>query len=243
MTASVAPSAVREQPLGGALNAFMIAALVLAAPYNHHKVVLINSFLLRGFVLLRNILRALFGNRSARENKAGLKIVHEERFVRNRPNKQGYSRKQVEVSVVREVVEVEVCEQSESLVQTLSGICYVVDGDTIRIGNTSLRLAGIDAPELDHPWGQKAKWELVKLCKGNIITAKIEPEMSYDRLVATCFLPDGRDLSAEMVRRGYAIDWPKFSGGKYAHLEPEGVRKKHWKAAARQRGHMHIFNK
>ncbi len=126
---------------------------------------------------------------------------------------------------------------------TLTGKCYVVDGDTIRIGKVSLRLAGIDAPELDHPWGKKAKWELVQLCKGQVITAEIEPEMSYDRVVATCFLPDGRDLSAEMVRIGLALDWTKFSCGKYAHLEPEGARKKHWKAAAKQRGQMHVFQK
>ncbi|MFV2053225.1 thermonuclease family protein [Aliiroseovarius sp. YM-037] len=132
---------------------------------------------------------------------------------------------------------------SPQLETTLTGKCYVVDGDTIRIGKVSLRLAGIDAPELEHPWGQKAKWELVRLCKGQVITAEIEPEISYDRVVATCFLPDGRDLSAEMVRRGLALDWPKFSGGKYSHLEPDDARKKHWKAAARQRGHMHVFNK
>ncbi|WP_245729576.1 thermonuclease family protein [Salinihabitans flavidus] len=126
---------------------------------------------------------------------------------------------------------------------TLTGKCYVVDGDTIRIGKVNIRLAGVDAPELEHPWGKKAKWELVNLCKGQIITAEIEPDLSYDRLVATCFLPDGRDLSAEMVRSGMALDWPKFSGGKYQHLEPEGVRKKYWKAAARQRGHMHVFHK
>lgn len=131
----------------------------------------------------------------------------------------------------------------QTLETTLTGKCYVVDGDTIRIGKINLRLAGIDAPELEHPWGKKAKWELVQLCKGQVITAEIEPEISYDRLVATCFLPDGRDLSAEMVKRGMALDWPKFSGGKYSHLEPDGIRKKHWKAAARQRGHMAVFNK
>jgi endonuclease YncB( thermonuclease family) len=127
--------------------------------------------------------------------------------------------------------------------KTLSGKCYVVDGDTIRIGKVNIRLAGIDAPELEHPWGQKSKWELVRLCKGHVVTAELEPDISYDRVVATCFLPDGRDLSAEMVKAGLAIDWPKFSGGKYSEFEPDGVRKKHWKAAARQRGHMHVFNK
>ena len=126
---------------------------------------------------------------------------------------------------------------------TITGHCHVVDGDPIRIGNVNLRLAGIDAPELDHPWGQKAKWELVALCRGHKVRAELEPDMSYDRVVATCYLPDGRDLSAEMVKCGLALDWPKYSGGKYSQLEPEGVRKKHWKAAARQRGHMSVFNK
>jgi len=134
-------------------------------------------------------------------------------------------------------------EPAPSHPSTLTGKCYVIDGDTIQIGNVRLRLAGIDAPELDHPWGKKAKWELVRLCKGQTITARLEPSISYDRVVATCFLPDGRDLSAEMVQRGLALDWTRFSGGKYAHLEPEDARKKHWKAAARQRGHMQVFHK
>jgi endonuclease YncB( thermonuclease family) len=134
-------------------------------------------------------------------------------------------------------------EQEPEFETTLTGKCYVVDGDTIQIGKVRLRLAGIDAPELEHPWGKKAKWELVKLCRGHAITAEIEPDMSYGRVVATCYLPDGRDLSAEMVKMGLALDWPKFSGGKYSDFEPEGARKKHWKAAARQRGHMSVFNK
>ncbi|WP_295043049.1 thermonuclease family protein [uncultured Paracoccus sp.] len=124
-----------------------------------------------------------------------------------------------------------------------TGRCYVIDGDTIQIGDLRLRLAGIDAPELEHPWGKVAKGVLIRLCKGQIVRAEISPELSYDRLVATCYLPDGRDLSAEMVRLGAALDWPKFSGGRYAHLEPIGIRKKHWKAAARQRGDMRVFHK
>lgn len=118
----------------------------------------------------------------------------------------------------------------------LRGRCWVIDGDTIVINNIRVRLAGIDAPELDHPWGQQSKWALVQLCKGQTVTARIKPEVSYDRMVAECFLPDGRDLGAELVRIGLALDWPKFSGGKYRHLEPEDVRRKLWRADARQRG-------
>jgi hypothetical protein len=116
------------------------------------------------------------------------------------------------------------------------GRCWVIDGDTILIDNVHIRLAGIDAPELDHPWGQQSKWALVKLCKGQVVTARIKPEMSYDRVVAECFLPDGRDLAAELVKAGLALDWPKFSGGKYRHLEPADARKKLWRAQLRQRG-------
>jgi endonuclease YncB( thermonuclease family) len=120
----------------------------------------------------------------------------------------------------------------------LRGKCYVIDGDTIVIAKQRIRLEGIDAPELDHPWGQASKWAAVRLCKGQEITARITGKLSYDRLVARCFLPDGRDIAAELVKDGLAIDWPKYSGGAYAHLEPEGIRKKLWRADARQNGKM-----
>ena len=118
----------------------------------------------------------------------------------------------------------------------LRGRCWIVDGDTIVIEKVRIRLAGIDAPELDHPWGKKAKWALVQLCKGQIVTAQIRPELSYDRVVAECYLPDGRDLAGELVRSGLALDWPKFSGGKYRHLETPEARRKLWRADARQCG-------
>lgn len=120
----------------------------------------------------------------------------------------------------------------------LTGRCWVVDGDTIDIGGTRIRLAGIDAPELDHPFGKNAKWFLVRLCQGHEVKAVFHADLTHDRTVATCFLPDGRDLSAEMVKAGMAVDWPKFSGGKYRDLEVPGIRKKLWRCDARQKGTM-----
>lgn len=119
----------------------------------------------------------------------------------------------------------------------------MVDGDTITLQKTQIRLFGIDAPEIDHPYGQKAKWALIKLCKGQRVTAEITDEDAYGRTVARCTLQDGRDLSAEMVRIGMAIDWPKYSGGVYATLETEDARKKLWLADARQKGHMHLWER
>lgn len=124
----------------------------------------------------------------------------------------------------------------------LQGRAYVVDGDTITIKKTQIRLYGIDAPELEHPYGQMSKWAMVKLCKGHIIRAEIAEQDAYGRTVAKCFLPDGRDLSAELVKLGLAIDWPKYSGGVYSPLEVPDVRKKLWLAHARQRGWMHLWD-
>jgi endonuclease YncB( thermonuclease family) len=118
----------------------------------------------------------------------------------------------------------------------IKGRCWVIDGDTIVIGEHNIRLAGIDAPELDQPYGQKAKWALVRLCQGQHVHAEVTGEFSHDRVVAVCRLADGTDLAAEMVRTGNAIDWKKHSGGKYRALEPDGVRKRLWRADARQRG-------
>lgn len=134
---------------------------------------------------------------------------------------------------VRQTTQVQIVE-----VQELRGRAWVIDGDTIDIGGTRIRLAGIDAPEMDHPYGRNAKWALVNLCKGQEIRAVFDGDLSHDRTVATCYLPDGRDLSAEMVKAGMAIDWRKFSGGKYAALEPPGIRRKLWRCDARQKGRM-----
>ena len=114
--------------------------------------------------------------------------------------------------------------------QVILGRCHVIDGDTIAIGKQKIRLAGIDAPELNKPYGKKAKWALVELCKGQNITAKLTGETSYDRVVAKCFLDDGRDLAAEMVKLELALDIPHFPKADYKHLEtPNARRKLRWR--------------
>ncbi|WP_095533025.1 thermonuclease family protein [Planktotalea arctica] len=123
----------------------------------------------------------------------------------------------------------------------LQGAAYVIDGDSIVIQKTQIRLFGIDAPEMNHPFGQKAKWALVSLCKGETVKAEISEEDVHGRTVAKCTLADGRDLSAEMVKLGLAIDWPKYSGGVYRGLETPDARKKMWLADARQKGRMHVW--
>ena len=123
----------------------------------------------------------------------------------------------------------------------LEGRAHITHGDSLIIERTQIRLFGVDAPEIDHPYGNKAKWALIGLCRGQIVRAVVDHHDHYGRTVAKCYLPDGRDLSAEMVKLGLAIDWPKFSGGCYRALEGPDVRRKLWLADARQQGRMHVW--
>ncbi len=81
------------------------------------------------------------------------------------------------------------------------------------------------------------------LCKGQNVRAEVTEQDAYGRVVAVCYLADGREISAEMVKKGLAIDWPRFSGAVYRKLEPEGVRRKLWLADARQKGRMDVWEK
>lgn len=117
---------------------------------------------------------------------------------------------------------------------TITGRVKVIDGDTLILQNTHIRLAGIDAPEVDHPYGEASMWALRKLCAKQTVSAEIKPEMSHDRAVAVCKLEDGTDLAETLVRKGLALDWRTYSGGRYRCYEPPDARKKLWKTALRQ---------
>ena len=108
--------------------------------------------------------------------------------------------------------------QTETVEQeVISGRCHVIDGDTIVIGKQHIRFAGVDAPDLNKPYGKQAKWALVELCKGQNVTANLTGETSYDRVVAKCFLDNGRDI-------------PHFPNADYKHLEtPNARRKLRWR--------------
>jgi endonuclease YncB( thermonuclease family) len=107
-----------------------------------------------------------------------------------------------------------------------SGVAHVIDGDTIKIRGMKIRLAGINAPELDRPYGVKSKYEMVKIVKGKTVYVVPDGTTSYDRIVATCYVDGDVDIGAELVRRGLALDIPSFTGGKYTELETKEARRR-----------------
>lgn len=92
----------------------------------------------------------------------------------------------------------------------------VIDGDTIRIGATTFRLWGIDAPEADQkcddgwPAGAAARRALQSLMDGRRIECQPRDRDRYGRTVAVC-RADGRDLGASMVRAGMALAFTRYS--------------------------------
>lgn len=91
----------------------------------------------------------------------------------------------------------------------------VIDGDTLIVGPNSVRLWGIDAPEISTEQGQKAKRFLAELVPtGSPLRCEFRARDSYGRVVARCF-KDSVDIAETVLRAGHACEWMRYSHGFY----------------------------
>ncbi|MPZ38263.1 MAG: thermonuclease family protein [Rhizobiales bacterium] len=110
----------------------------------------------------------------------------------------------------------------------ITGTARVMDGDSLLIGSTRVRLHGIDAPERDqeckdangktYSCGRTATRALANAIARRSVTCEPVAVDRYDRDVAICRVNDV-DLAETMVRGGYAVDY--FSRGRYEDAERE----------------------
>jgi endonuclease YncB( thermonuclease family) len=79
--------------------------------------------------------------------------------------------------------------------QVIEGIATVIDGDTIDMTGTRIRIAHIDAPEAkqvctregeDWACGSDATAELSSIIDGQVVVCTVIDTDIYDRRVATC---------------------------------------------------------
>ncbi len=94
-------------------------------------------------------------------------------------------------------------------------VVAIADGDTLTIlteekKQIRLRLSDIDAPERRQPYGTRAREMLADLCFGKTVRANYSSADRYGRPIARIHAGE-TDINAEMVRRGGAWVYRKFS--------------------------------
>jgi endonuclease YncB( thermonuclease family) len=101
----------------------------------------------------------------------------------------------------------------------LAGTGRAMDGDSLMVGATEVRLYGIDAPELTQtcqrdglPWecGSDAAYQLSKLVSGKQVTCTAMGGDTFGRTLARCRVGD-TDLNRTMVATGYALAYRRYS--------------------------------
>jgi endonuclease YncB( thermonuclease family) len=120
----------------------------------------------------------------------------------------------------------------------ISGQADVVDGDTLSIRGQSarIRLYGVDAPEGQQTCedgtgkrylcGSRAADALSALIGRNgRVSCEEEDRDRYGRIVAVC-RANGREINAELIRKGWALEYKQYSDARYAGDEADARKAK-----------------
>jgi endonuclease YncB( thermonuclease family)/outer membrane protein OmpA-like peptidoglycan-associated protein len=117
------------------------------------------------------------------------------------------------------------------------GVPRIIDGDTLEVSGTRIRLFGIDAPEMSQTCGveDNPMFACGKIAsdwlKEEIGSREVECQPSdtdvYGRTVATCFVA-GKDIAENMVASGYAAPFVRYTDryvemGRAAEQTREGL--------------------
>jgi endonuclease YncB( thermonuclease family) len=101
--------------------------------------------------------------------------------------------------------------------ETVSGEARVIDGDSIVVGGTRIRIWGIDAPEMGSRAGDEAKKYLKMLVDDAPVRCEDDGTRLQGRIMAKCFIGTV-DLGGVMVLSGNANDWRRYSRGLYSRM-------------------------
>ena len=114
----------------------------------------------------------------------------------------------------------------------ITGIPRIRDGDQLQIGNTRIRLGGIDAPSVDQlclnnsgeRWtcGIAARDELIKHVDNKPWTCHVRQTDRRGRQVARCEV-DGEDIRKWMVKSGWALSYDYDADEKAAREAKAGM--------------------
>jgi endonuclease YncB( thermonuclease family) len=111
--------------------------------------------------------------------------------------------------------------------ESLAGRAHAADGDSLEIDGARVRLWGVDAPEFRQTcrrggqrWacGQDALKALRDHLEGRTVRCEVVDTDKHARKVARCTLA-GRSVNEWLVREGWALDYGRYSGGRYAQAQ------------------------
>ncbi len=90
-----------------------------------------------------------------------------------------------------------------SVDQIQGTVTRVRDGDTIEVARVPIRFGSLDCAERDTAEGMRATARMRELVKGQTLRCYLNGRSSYDRMIGSCRLDDGRDLAGIMIREGF----------------------------------------
>ena len=118
------------------------------------------------------------------------------------------------------------------------GNAFIVDGDTLLIAGTRIRLLNIDAPELDQTctdtmgrdWlcGRQASSQLRAHIRGHDLTCQPRSLDKYGRALAICQMPDKTDVNAWMVQQGWAVSYDYANSYSTQQAEAKSAKRGIW---------------
>lgn len=103
--------------------------------------------------------------------------------------------------------------------EQITGFATAIDGDTLKLNDTTIRLFGIDAPEADQTclrdeekWlcGKTASEQLAELIETQLVTCDISGLDTYGRSIAICNI-GYMEINRTMVEQGWAVAFRKYS--------------------------------
>jgi endonuclease YncB( thermonuclease family) len=92
---------------------------------------------------------------------------------------------------------------------TIRGPVRVIDGDTVVVGDTRVRLKGVDAAELGTARGENARRVMAMLVTGEL-TCRLTGEKTYRREVGYCTKANGTDINRAIIAQGAARACPRY---------------------------------
>jgi endonuclease YncB( thermonuclease family) len=108
--------------------------------------------------------------------------------------------------------------------QSHQGVPYVIDGDTIVLNGTKIRLEGIDAPEMrqtcvalgkTYQCGAEARANLRNLIGKASLTCAGSRLDKYGRFLGVC-TAQAKDINRKMVADGWAVSYGSYLGEEVA---------------------------